>query len=185
MTVPPSIIPQGRSETQSPDGKRNLKTQFRTKVVVKDDCISVEAECTPNVVGLLKSSSCNLFSINKYECDVADLPVMILQQVASQIVCWLLEEARTVGTKASREFLSLSLEIVEGERVSLVAHVNPEDAKGCISWWLVMENGCTEEREGVSESRKLLGHLSLDVLYSVLMDLINLCGTGRNALERL
>ncbi|ESQ42038.1 hypothetical protein EUTSA_v10012923mg [Eutrema salsugineum] len=185
MTVPPSIIPQGSSETQSLDGKRNLKTQFRTKVVVKDDCISVEAECTPNVVGLLKSSSCNLFSMNKYECDLADLPVIILQQVTSQIVCWLLEEARTVGTKASRDFLSLSLEIVEGERVSLVAQVNPEDAKGCISWWLVMENGCTEERKGVSESRKLLGHLSLDVLYSVLMDLINLCGSGRNPLDRL
>ncbi|CAH2072305.1 unnamed protein product [Thlaspi arvense] len=185
MTVPPSIIPQGSSETQSPDGKRNLKTQFRTKVVVKDDCISLEAECTPNVVGLLKSSSCNLFSTNKYECDVADLPVIILQQVASQIVCWLLEEARTVGTKASRDFLSLSLEIVEGERVSLVAQVNPEDAKGCISWWLVMENGCTEDKKGVSESRKLLGHLSLDVLYSVLMDLINLCGSGRNAFDRL
>ncbi|KFK26261.1 hypothetical protein AALP_AA8G224100 [Arabis alpina] len=185
MTVPPSIIPQGSSETQSPDGKRNLKTQFRTKVVVKDDCINVEAECTPNVVGLLKSSSCNLFSMNKYECDLADLPVIILQQVASQIVCWLLEEARTVGTKVSREFLSLSLEIVEGERVSLVAQVNPEDAKGCISWWLVMENGCTEEKKGVSESRKFLGHLSLDVLYSVLMDLINLCGSGKNGLERL
>lgn len=81
MTVPPSIIPQGSSETQSPDGKRNLKTQFRTKVVVKDECISVEAECTPNVVGLLKSSSCNLFAMNKYECGVADLPVIILQQV--------------------------------------------------------------------------------------------------------
>uniref|UniRef100_A0A1J3IMX7 Mediator of RNA polymerase II transcription subunit 17 n=1 Tax=Noccaea caerulescens TaxID=107243 RepID=A0A1J3IMX7_NOCCA len=185
MTVPPSIIPQKSSETQSPDGKRNLKTQFRTKVVVKDDCISVEAECTPNVVGLLKSTSCDLFSTNKYECDLADLPVIILQQVASQIVCWLLEEARTVGTKASRDFLSLSLEIVEGERVSLVAQVNPEDAKGCISWWLVMENGCTEDRKGVSESRKLLGRLSLDVLYSVLMDLINLCGSGRNALEIL
>ncbi|KAF2582488.1 hypothetical protein F2Q68_00000693 [Brassica cretica] len=166
MTVPPSIIPQGNSESQSPDGKRNLKTQFRTKVVVKDDCISIEAECTPNVVGLLKSTSCNLFSMNKYECDLADLPVIILQQVASQIVCWLLEEARTVGTKASRDFLSLSLEIVEGERVSLVGQVNPEDVKGCISWWLVMENGCTEERKGVSESRKSLGHLSLDVLYS-------------------
>ncbi|CAA7059060.1 unnamed protein product [Microthlaspi erraticum] len=185
MTVPPSIIPQKSSETQSTDGKRNLKTQFRTKVVVKDDCISVEAECTPNVVGLLKSTSCDLFSTNKYECDLADLPVIILQQVASQIVCWLLEEARTVGTKASRDFLSLSLEIVEGERASLVAQVNPEDAKGCISWWLVMENGCTEERKEVSESRKLLGRLSLDVLYSVLMDLINLCGSGRNALESL
>lgn len=81
MTVPPSIIPQGSSETQSPDGKRNRKTQFRTKVVVKDECISVEAECTPNVVGLLKSSSCNLFAMNKYECGVADLPVIVLQQV--------------------------------------------------------------------------------------------------------
>ena len=96
-------------------------------------------------------------------------------------MCWLLEEARTVGTKASRDFLSLSLEIVEGERVSLVGQINPEDVKGCISWWLVMENGCTEERKGVSESRKSLGHLFLDVLYSVLMDLINLCGSGRNA----
>lgn len=39
---------------------------------------------------------------------------ILFGKVASQIVCWLLEEARTVGTKASRDFLSLSLEIVEG-----------------------------------------------------------------------
>ncbi|XP_010520586.1 PREDICTED: mediator of RNA polymerase II transcription subunit 17 isoform X2 [Tarenaya hassleriana] len=182
MNVPPSIIPLRSSETEL-NGKRNIKSQFRTKVVVIDESITIEGECAPNVVGLPKGSSCNLFSMNKYDCDLADLPLTILQQVASQILCWLLEEARTVGVNASLDFLSLSFEIGEAERVSLVARVDPEDPKGCISWWLVTENGAAEEKNfrpdasnETPETRKSLGYLSLDVLYSALMDLISLCG---------
>lgn len=90
-----------------------------------------------------------------------------------------------VGIKANRDFLCLSFELEQGESVSLVAHVDPEDINGCISWWLVMEEAFAEETklrtdisDGVSDYRKFLGHLSLDVLYSTLMDLVSLCGGG-------
>lgn len=48
-----------------------------------------------------------------------------------------------------------------------------------------MEDSFPEERnlhiditEGASEYRKFLGHLSLDLLYATMMDLIGLCSTG-------
>lgn len=90
-----------------------------------------------------------------------------------------------VGIKANRDFLSLSFELEHGETVSLVAHVDAEDVQGCISWWLVMEDGFAEERklrvdisDRASDYKRFLGHLSLDVLYSTLMDLVSLCGGG-------
>ena len=89
-----------------------------------------------------------------------------------------------VGIKANRDFLCLSFELEQGEMLGLVAHVDPEDTQGCISWWLVVEDGFTEEQkltnisDAGSETRKFLGYLSLDVLYSTLLDLINLCSAG-------
>ncbi|KAJ6293776.1 hypothetical protein OIU76_021939 [Salix suchowensis] len=102
------------------------------------------------------SRSDDICSTNKYDCNLDDLPVIILQQVASQ-----------------------------GEILSLVAHVDPEDIQGCISWLLTMEDSFAEEKklhmniaDGASEYRKFLGYLPLDVLYSTLMDLVSLCGGG-------
>lgn len=90
-----------------------------------------------------------------------------------------------VGIKAKRDYLCLSFELDRGETLGLVAHVDPEDTQGCISWWLVVEDGFTEESkfhpdisDGGSETRKFLGYLSLDVLYSTLMDLVSLCNGG-------
>ena len=54
---------------------------FHTKVVVTDDCINVDGEGAPNVVGLFKGTSQEVCSINRYDCDLADLSVIILQQV--------------------------------------------------------------------------------------------------------
>lgn len=92
-----------------------------------------------------------------------------------------------VGIKANRDFLCLSFELEQGETLSLVAHVDPEDGEGCISWWLVIEDGFIEDRklnmdicDAASESRKFLGHLSLEVLYSTMMDLVGLCNGGGN-----
>uniref|UniRef100_A0A2P2K931 Mediator of RNA polymerase II transcription subunit 17 n=3 Tax=Rhizophora mucronata TaxID=61149 RepID=A0A2P2K931_RHIMU len=185
MKVPRSILPAS-SQTQAsdiPKMKNITKTEFRTKIVVNDDSIKVEAEGAPNVVGLLKGSSENVYSTNKYDCDLASLPVIVLQQVASQVVRWLHEEALKVGIKANRDFLCLSFKLEQGEIVSLVAHVDPEDTEGCISWWLVMEEGYVGERKlhmdvanGASECKKFLGYLTLDVLYSTLIDLVTLCG---------
>lgn len=61
------------------------KSQFRTEVVVNDDRINVEGEGTPNVVGLFKERSESVSSMNKYNCDLADLSMIILQQVGHYI----------------------------------------------------------------------------------------------------
>lgn len=84
MKVPWSIL-HASSQPQATDiqtMKNVVKSEFRTKVVVNDDCISIEAEGAPNVVGLFKgNSSEDRCSTNKYDCDLVDLPVIILQQV--------------------------------------------------------------------------------------------------------
>ncbi|KAK3043145.1 hypothetical protein RJ639_000034 [Escallonia herrerae] len=180
VKVPPSILHAG-PEMRKPDKK--LKSQFQTKVVVNDDCIHIEGEGAPNVAGLFKGKPENICSVNRYDCDLADLTVILLQQVASQVIRWLHEEALMVGIKASHDFLCLSFELEQGETLGLVAHVDPEETYGCISWWLVMHDGFTEARPlhsevSDTESRKFLGHLSLDVLYSTLLDLVSLCSGG-------
>ncbi|KAG4144145.1 hypothetical protein ERO13_D05G018700v2 [Gossypium hirsutum] len=189
MKVPQSIL---HAESQSPRSdfqniKDVIKSQFHTKVVLSDDRINVEGEGAPNVVGLFKRSSEDICSVNKYDCDLADLPVILLQQVASQVIRWLHEEALMVGIKTNRYFLSLAFDLEQGESVSLVAHVDPEDIQGGISWWLVMEDGFAEDwklqmeiYDGTPEYRKFLGHLNLDVLYSTMMDLVTLSDGGGN-----
>lgn len=84
MEVPQSIlhIDSHSNEMSNSNSSKNIRSQFRTKVVVTDDCINVEGEGTPNVVGLFKGSSENTSSMNRYDCDLADLPVIILQQVS-------------------------------------------------------------------------------------------------------
>ncbi|GLT26151.1 hypothetical protein SLA2020_012360 [Shorea laevis] len=189
VKFPHSILHAGvQYQTSDIHGTKSaIKSQFRTKVVVNDDRINIQGEGAPNVVGFFKRSSEDICSMNKYDCDLADLSVIILQQVASQVIRWLHEEALMVGIKASRDFLCLTFELEQGETVRLVAHVDPDDIQGCISWWLVMEDGFAEERklnmdmsDGKSEYRKFLGHLSLDILYSTLMDLVSLCSGGGN-----
>lgn len=164
------------------DQMKDNKLLFQTRVVVKDDCINIEGGGAPNVVGLFKGNPDAMGSKNRFNCDLVDLPMVLLLQIASQIISWLHEEALMVGIKTNRDFLCLSLELEQGERLSLVAHVDPEDELGCISWWLMVEDGSTEEHtlqadlpDGESPSRRFLGHLSLDALYSTLMDLVSMC----------
>ncbi|KAK7388729.1 hypothetical protein VNO78_23556 [Psophocarpus tetragonolobus] len=185
VEVPQSILRGSQMKKSDYYEKNDVKRQFWTKVVVNDDCINVKAEGSPNVAGLFKGKFEETHSINKYDCNLADLPVIILQQVASQIINWLYQEALMVGIKANRDFLCLSFELEQGETLGLVASVDPEDSEGCISWWLVMEDSFAEEQklhlsitDGASEYRKFLGHLSLDLLYATLIDLVGLCSSG-------
>ncbi|XP_073307620.1 mediator of RNA polymerase II transcription subunit 17-like isoform X1 [Primulina huaijiensis] len=183
MKIPQSILQAGSQfQLCSSGNMKNVRSQFWTKVVVIDDSIKVEGEGAPNVVGLFKGKADGFCAVNGYNCDLADLPIILLQQIASHIIQWLHEEALVVGIKANRDFLSLAFELEHGEIVSLVAHVDPDNIDGCISWWLIMDDGPTEEHKfhsdlsnGESESRKFLGYLSLDVLYSTLLDFLNLC----------
>ncbi|KAG5109241.1 hypothetical protein JHK82_038464 [Glycine max] len=198
MEVPQSILRGSQTKTSDYYEKNDGKRQFWTKLVVNDDCINVKAEGSPNVAGLFKGKFEETHSINKYNCNLADLPVIIMQQinklitaieimqVASQIINRLYQEAMVVGIKANRDFLCLSFELEQGETLGLVASVvDPENSEGCISWWLVMEDSFAEEQklhmsitDGASEYRKFLGHLSLDLLYTTLIDLVGLCSGG-------
>ncbi|KAL8136873.1 hypothetical protein V2J09_002874 [Rumex salicifolius] len=165
------------SSQDGKDVKHHQQLLFHTSVVVKDDCISIEAESSPNVIGPFKGSSELLCSTNVFNCDLVDLPMILLFQIASGIIRWLHEAALMVGIKANRDSLSLSFELDHGEMLSLAAHVDPDDEICCISWWLVLEDGLLEEKKIGAEapeggsSRRFLGYLSLDVLYTTLMDL--------------
>ncbi|KAL0327523.1 UNVERIFIED_CONTAM: Mediator of RNA polymerase II transcription subunit [Sesamum angustifolium] len=183
VKIPQSILHAGSQIPMPTEAAvKNIRSQFWTRVLVIDDSIRVEGEGAPNVVGLFRGRPDSVSSINGYDCDLVDLPIILLQQVASQVIQWLHEEALTVGIKANRDFLSLAFELDQGEIVRLVAHVDPEDTQGCISWWLTVDDGIVEEHklhpdmsDVESESRKFLGYLSLEVLYSTLLDFLNLC----------
>ncbi|KAK7259056.1 hypothetical protein RIF29_24650 [Crotalaria pallida] len=45
------------------------------------------------------------------------------------------------------EIVSGKIPLSQGETLSLVANVDPEDSEGCISWWLVMEDSFAEEQK--------------------------------------
>ena len=87
MEVPWSILHPNSIKARTSDGYQMnnvTKTQFLTKVVVNDDCITIEGEGAPNVVGLFNGNSKDIYSTNRYSCDLADLPVIILLQVSSK-----------------------------------------------------------------------------------------------------
>uniref|UniRef100_A0A1D1YJS2 Mediator of RNA polymerase II transcription subunit 17 n=1 Tax=Anthurium amnicola TaxID=1678845 RepID=A0A1D1YJS2_9ARAE len=188
MKVPLSTVRYNKQakhlDTQESEGEVGL--QFHTKVVVNDEYISISGEGTPSIIGSFNGISMDMSSLNCYSCDITDLPVILLQQVATQVIHWLHDEALMVGMKASMDFLSLYLELGQGEKLGLLAHVDPEDVHGCISWWLVMDNGTTIGHKvharlpSESERRRFIGHLSLESLYSVLMDLVSLSSSGTN-----
>jgi mediator of RNA polymerase II transcription subunit 17 len=103
-------------------------------------------------------------------------------QVASQVIHWLHEEALVLGMNVTRDFLCLYFDLDQGETLGLVAHVDPEDSYGCISWYLTVDQPTDDGKMPADnpelEKRRFLGYLSLGVLYSTLMDLINLFSTG-------
>lgn len=184
VKVPQSIMHSSRQNRPSNDHnvKSGIRSQFHTKVVVNDDKITISAEGVPSVISSFCGSSSNLCSINCYGCDMVDLPMILLQQVASQVIYWLHEEALAVGMKARRDYLCLYFNLDLGETLGLVAHIDPDDAQGCISWFVVLDHGSMEEplsaKSDGPEYRRFLGHLTLEALYSTLMDLVGLCSTG-------
>ncbi|KAF0914479.1 hypothetical protein E2562_028961 [Oryza meyeriana var. granulata] len=162
--------------------KYKSRSQFNTKVIVKDSQISLMGEGSPSIAGSLTGKPSDGYLINSYNCDLEDLPTMLLQQVASQVIHWLHEEALVLGMNVTRDFLCLYFDLEQGETLGLVAHVDPDDACGCISWYLTIdhptEDGKMSADSDEFEKRRFLGYVSLEVLYSTLMDLINLCNAG-------
>ncbi|KAL6626565.1 hypothetical protein ACP70R_030291 [Stipagrostis hirtigluma subsp. patula] len=184
LKVPQPILAADRATKPSDNHEPKYKTrsQFNTKVILKDGQISLMGEGSPSIAGSLTGKPSGGHLINSYNCDLEDLPMMLLQQVASQVIHWLHEEALVLGMNVTRDFLCLYFDLDQGETLGLVAHVDPDDAYGCISWYLTVdhpvEEGTMSADNPELEKRRFLGYLSLEVLYSTLMDLINLCSTG-------
>jgi len=186
LKVPQPILAADRITKPSDNNEPKYKSrsQFNTKVILKDGQISLMGEGSPSIAGSLTGKPSDGRLINSYNCDLEDLPTMLLQQVASQVIHWLHEEAMVLGMNVTRDFLCLYFDLDQGETLCLVAHVDPDDAYGCISWYLTVDHPTEEGKMSADnpelelEKRRFLGYLSLEVLYSTLMDLIKLCSTG-------
>ncbi|XP_039122624.1 mediator of RNA polymerase II transcription subunit 17 [Dioscorea cayenensis subsp. rotundata] len=183
LKVPHSILHSGEQTKSLDSSDLKSRSQFFTKVVVNDDRISVSGEGSSSIIGSFRSKSADTCSVNCYSCDLEDLSMILLQQVAGQVIRWLHEEALVVGMKVSRDFLCLYFDLDQGETLGLVAHVDPHDVSGCISWWVVLDDDSMAEGKLAAgndefENKRFLGHLSLEGLYSTLMDLVNLCCSG-------
>ncbi|CAA6672665.1 unnamed protein product [Spirodela intermedia] len=188
MKVPLSIVYSAKRAKHlgTQESKSEAGLQFHTKVAVNDESISISGEGIPNTIGSFKRDSMDMSLLNCYSCDIVDLPVILLQQVAVQVISWLHDEALVVGMKSSTDFLSLCLELGQSEKLRLVAHLDPEDVLGCISWWLVADNGRaivkdkahSDTLSGYPERRRFLGHVSLESLFLILMDLVRLSSSS-------
>ncbi|EES02643.1 mediator of RNA polymerase II transcription subunit 17 [Sorghum bicolor] len=184
LKVPQPILATDRVRKPSDHHKLKYKSrsQFSTKVILKDGQISLMGEGSPSIAGSLTGKPSDGRLINSYNCDLEDLPMMLLQQVASQVIHWLHDEAMVLGMNVTRDFLCLYFDLDQGETLGLVAHVDPDDTYGCISWYLTVDHPMEEGKMSADspelEKRRFLGYLSLEVLYSTLMDLIKLCSTG-------
>lgn len=61
--------------------KYKSRSQFNTKVIVKDSQISLMGEGSPSIAGSLTGKPSDGYLVNSYNCDLEDLPTMLLQQV--------------------------------------------------------------------------------------------------------
>lgn len=84
MRVPQSIL---HAQTSDVSNSGKLRSQLWTKVVVIDDSVKVEGEGAPNVASLFKGKTEAHYSVNGYACDLADLPIILLQQVHAKPFC--------------------------------------------------------------------------------------------------
>lgn len=177
-------LPETSSVLDGGSQKQTRRSQFLTNVVIKDGQISLRGQSSATIVASFTGDAAEPYSVNAYSCDLEDFPMFILHQVASQVIQWLHEETLVVGMKTSIDMLCLKMNLEQGDILSLLARVDPDDASTCISWVLAMLPSGTEDavtfsfNQTDSESTRLksLGSLSLESLYSVLMDLANICG---------
>ncbi|KAJ4763727.1 Mediator of RNA polymerase II transcription subunit 17 [Rhynchospora pubera] len=178
-------VPEASSVFDGGYQKQTKRSQFLTKVVIKDGQISLRGQSSATIVASFAGDATEPHSINTYTCDLEDLPMLILHQVASQVIQWLHEEALVVGMKTSRDLLCLNVDLEQGDTLSLMARVDPDDASACISWALAIPavtddavNFSFYQTDSDNPGLKFLGSLSLESLYSALMDLANFCGNG-------
>lgn len=90
-----------------------------------------------------------------------------------------------LGLKASRDFLALSFDMEEDNDITLIAHVDVEDGHCKISWSIMVVEkkdkfSWVDQTQTDTDTITFLGYLSLESLYSILIDL-----TGFNIIDTL
>ena len=83
LKVPQPILAADRITKPSDNNEPKYKSrsQFNTKVILKDGQISLMGEGSPSIAGSLTGKPSDGRLINSYNCDLEDLPTMLLQQV--------------------------------------------------------------------------------------------------------
>lgn len=83
LKVPQPILAADRVRKPSDyhEPKYKSRSQFSTKVILKDGQISLMGEGSPSIAGSLTGKPSDGHVINSYYCDLEDLPMMLLQQV--------------------------------------------------------------------------------------------------------
>jgi len=83
LKVPQPILAADRITKPSDNNEPKYKSrsQFNTKVILKDGQISLMGEGSPSIAGSLTGKPSDGRLINSYNCDLEDLPMMLLQQV--------------------------------------------------------------------------------------------------------
>lgn len=91
VDVPQSILSLHLNRQAKPSGvdvmQQKVMSRFHNKVVANEECITIGGESTSNVVGLFVGDSVEINStINRYECDLANLSLVLLQQVCKALL---------------------------------------------------------------------------------------------------
>jgi len=83
LKVPQPILSTDRARKPSDhhELKYKSRSQFSTKVILKDGQINLMGEGSPSIAGSLTGKPSDGRLINSYNCDLEDLPMMLLQQV--------------------------------------------------------------------------------------------------------
>ncbi|KMZ63962.1 RNA polymerase II transcription mediator [Zostera marina] len=170
----------------NPLNAHKMRSEFNIKVTVTDDCVKVTGIGSPNVIDSFSGNSSFSKSVySYYDRNLVDLKMSLLLKIACQLIQWLHEEALVLGLIASRDFLTLNFDIAEGSNMKLMAHVDVKDGHCSISWSMVVNENdgkpLTEYSTTKSEGTiTFLGYLSLETLYSILMDLVSFCNNPLN-----
>ena len=87
MRLPEAILnAESRAWKSDEDQIKFNKLLFQTRVVVKDDCICIEGGGVPNVAGLFEGNPEAMGSKNRFNCDLVDLPTVLLLQVTFSVL---------------------------------------------------------------------------------------------------
>jgi hypothetical protein len=74
-------VPEASSVLDGGCQKQTRRSQFLTKVVIKDGQISLRGQSSAPIVASFIGDASEPYSVNTYSCDLEEFPMLILHQV--------------------------------------------------------------------------------------------------------